>query len=1075
MEIETTTQNAVKQELQLQREESEARAIFLDLDNLKTVSYDRKKRWVWELIQNAKDCVPKSNDENINKVNVTFLLDKNKLTFTHDGLPFTLKEILALVRRTSTKSFNSEEGNTGKFGTGFVTTHVLNTKVKVSGILKNDTGIREFSLLIDRSFEDFPSLQEELNKTFDIINSYYDLPGQIYEVLPFTKFEYELDENNYKLASDSLNELKNNLPFTLLINPSIGSVKIIDSVVKFSNSYSISECAEVFDHISFSKLENGTDKSSVSGLFHTSLEKLKIAIPVIRENDKWIIQPIKNKARLYREFPLIGTEEWRLPFFIQSGDFLPSEPRDGVRTVKYNESKEEKIPDTNRAVFLQFKDTAISFFKTLLNADVSNLHLLVESGFPFEKTEYTSRSWFIESIQKPLRSFFLPLPLVKTVSGQIISITQAKFPDLIFLPEYNEQFYNISSAFYSSQFPASISYLDWYRIISQETDNWGKDIIIKPSNLVQEICNFKELLKISLYGVEQNINWVNDVIGFLYKINNSELGENFAIYPNQSGSFKKKQELTVDPGLNDHIKDIGKKLNIPIYEQLLDKGISHRDGISAFNTKAYFDSINTAIGKLVPSANNISEYEAVFQLVCIFNPNHARERDRWFTMVNKLLPNLAPKKIVVNDMEEFTYDSAELASIKYVCWMIESKGNFSSFSDTFFAGAIDQAYEWLNEFIDILFRNQKYEDLIRKYSVIPVQSGLLKKLETGIYQEDRNELFDPEFKMLYTNYSGKGKADDFLIDLKIYNEKLPTKSSEILTKAIDELFIIPDIEKRVEPEANLNGLFHDLNKWFGINEQRGGILFPYFSSKRPILYIKAFGPEVSKMVMAIHNMNKPIEEIEALANLGMSAVDLEKLVNASEKVGGIEFLLAYANQVEQDSLDAKWRKDIGTAAEKAFEEAIAELKAFDIENPDRGYDFEILLPSSEEKYFVEIKSTVQSKENIKMSSTQGITARDNPNKYTLCVVVRDEANDVVTKDYFIQRAKFHTTIGTLVSEKVNGLEDGLKTIRLYKENEEASSALDDEKYSVFVGKKAWNSGISFPDFVKYLKDYFNLK
>ncbi|GEM_PF-5675117 len=127
--------------LEEQRKESEARAILQDLERLITTPNERKRRWVWELIQNAKDSVSISDIENPQKVNITFHLSNNKLTFSHDGSPFALKDLLALVRRTSTKSYNNENGNTGKFGTGFVTTHALNRKVNVSIPLRKKLAI----------------------------------------------------------------------------------------------------------------------------------------------------------------------------------------------------------------------------------------------------------------------------------------------------------------------------------------------------------------------------------------------------------------------------------------------------------------------------------------------------------------------------------------------------------------------------------------------------------------------------------------------------------------------------------------------------------------------------------------------------------------------------------------------------------------------------------------------------------------------------------------------------------------------------------------------------------------------
>ena len=53
----------------------------------------------------------------------------------------------------------------------------------------------------------------------------------------------------------------------------------------------------------------------------------------------------------------------------------------------------------------------------------------------------------------------------------------------------------------------------------------------------------------------------------------------------------------------------------------------------------------------------------------------------------------------------------------------------------------------------------------------------------------------------------------------------------------------------------------------------------------------------------------------------------------------------------------------------------------------------------------------------------------------------------------------------IVTDKVNGMEGGINSIRSFRSGDEASSALESEIYSVFVGKKAWGYGIDFQDFI----------
>ena len=56
------------------------------------------KRWVWELMQSAKD-IPNRFGE----VSIKIELTENSLKFLHNGNPFTLKNIMGLIQQVSSK------------------------------------------------------------------------------------------------------------------------------------------------------------------------------------------------------------------------------------------------------------------------------------------------------------------------------------------------------------------------------------------------------------------------------------------------------------------------------------------------------------------------------------------------------------------------------------------------------------------------------------------------------------------------------------------------------------------------------------------------------------------------------------------------------------------------------------------------------------------------------------------------------------------------------------------------------------------------------------------------------------
>ena len=88
------------------------------------------KRWIWELVQNAKDSI--SNQPERNGVDIKVKVENDIYSFTHNGSPFTKKTLFALLYKYTEGKTNNGE-STGRFGTGFLTTHSLSKIVKING------------------------------------------------------------------------------------------------------------------------------------------------------------------------------------------------------------------------------------------------------------------------------------------------------------------------------------------------------------------------------------------------------------------------------------------------------------------------------------------------------------------------------------------------------------------------------------------------------------------------------------------------------------------------------------------------------------------------------------------------------------------------------------------------------------------------------------------------------------------------------------------------------------------------------------------------------------------------------
>ena len=116
-----------------------ATKILQHMDRVRNVSdLSQARRWGMELLQNARDV---SYDDQPVKIRIR--LEEAKLSFSHNGRPFRVKDILSIINQVSSKSDDVEK--VGKFGTGFVTTFQLSEKVEISSILQ-DVSRRSFCL-----------------------------------------------------------------------------------------------------------------------------------------------------------------------------------------------------------------------------------------------------------------------------------------------------------------------------------------------------------------------------------------------------------------------------------------------------------------------------------------------------------------------------------------------------------------------------------------------------------------------------------------------------------------------------------------------------------------------------------------------------------------------------------------------------------------------------------------------------------------------------------------------------------------------------------------------------------------
>ncbi|MBJ2126595.1 sacsin N-terminal ATP-binding-like domain-containing protein [Flavobacterium sp. IB48] len=1038
---------------ELQRSDSEARDIIHDIDKLNTFPENKKSRWVWELLQNAKDVAAE------NGVDVIYELRDNQIIFSHNGTPFETEHLLAILYKTSTKSLGGDDGTTGKYGTGFVTTHILSRKIVINGVHRGeDLSFRRFSLDIDRTAaaldesEALEEMRKSLYNAFQQIDKIAENPSQHISDL-FHSFTYSLSISSKKYAISGLEELEKNIPFVLLINKKekkhINSVTIIRDGVK--NVFQINPIQSSIDGLDYIEIGNN------SGILYKELESIIFGLPVINHNGRYSLESIYGKSVLYKEFPLIGSENFHLPVFVQHKKFKPTEERDGIRTKKEDEKTADSTADNNRRHLKEFIDEYLKFISILIESNCNNLHHLALSGLPEFIEKYHNEDWYLENIQMPIRSLISEKAIVKNANGNFSPIKEIRFPIIDLATDGD--FFELLEELMPNKVPSSESLNDWNKIINQEYHNWNDEVTISLEQLLEGLPNSIDLTNPETYRK------LKKVYHFL-ESKNSKLGESYPIYLNEKNEFKTRLDVSQYPEIDDEIKFVSKQLGKDLDDEFLNKRLGKINDIKEFNLPDFYKSLNSdVISPLKIEDATDEKIKAILHINSLFKTDRATKRENWLDIIKELIPEkINEKKIISIDYENYHYP-AELWTAKYLCWLIEKEVTLNSFNSTYFQDE-DSAYNWLNKFINYI--SQSRDDIkgfLTKYKIIPVQDGNFVADSESIFKEDDSRYFDETLKSIVKD-NCQFSVKSFLISNKLNILNYRKASVSIITDKIDNLFLDVNIQTKVSKDGELHQVFLEINSWFEKHSDASFYL-KTFASKRNMLYVISLGDGFSKQIMALKESGKSMEDITELAKINLTTTEMQNLAHVANELGTAELLHKANELIKLRDQRVRW-KQIGTSAEVAFKSVFEGLELnIELSNPDVGKDFELILKTN--NYSIEIKNVIEGKEIVRMSILQGRTAVEQKENYALCVMTRPNDDIEISPEYFIEHAMFVTDIGTQIGDKIKNWDEGLISLL---QNEDIKVNLDNKTETVYINRSIWKKGIPFGEFIKIIETLF---
>ena len=561
--------------LKAQHSRNEARRIRARVAEARRSVTSAGLRWPFELLQNALDFGPRAGKSS---VAIRLSCEQTKIAFEHDGIPFTSNDLTALLSGGSSKDFDSEV-TTGRFGTGFLVTHVLAERTSLQGLLETPNKYERFDLLLDRGGDEEAILQN-MAVCAEAIRSaspLSDLDG-----VESARFEYHIDDDSpLTLGIDSL---RSALPYLYATRQVLGRVELQngeDDIEVWTPTEVTGLAFEggYVEERSIQIQQVGTDLSEIRVFrFMTSEQGLASALVLVEHTaDGWkIVTPRPNACRVYREYPLSGSGF--LPTnFILDGKFEPDQERS---RLLMGDADKELLEDAFAAAIVAVKYAFANKWE--------DAHLLAHASEPataFDTTNSAERDWWCGQLAS-FAERAAGLPIIECTSGMLPAITQdGAYADFIvpsLLSESSdsettvERMWPLVEAVSDLLPPKKELAVAW----SEIAQGWHSLGIRVNRISVKELAKWvggeaDTLDELKVDGdAKQWIAHFLDITGECWKKRSGvDLAVLHGMLPDQNQRLRSPSDLSRDSGIPDSLKDICTDIGLDIRSRLLLGGL----------------------------------------------------------------------------------------------------------------------------------------------------------------------------------------------------------------------------------------------------------------------------------------------------------------------------------------------------------------------------------------------------------------------------------------------------------------------------------------------------------------------
>lgn len=541
--------------------------IMTRLEELRGASNQEKakmrRRWIWELIQNAVD----SSRESGVKIWVKYDKERNFLRFSHDGKFFTYNNLIDLITQISSKS--DDVNNVGKFGTGFISTHLISGVVNVEGYyqrnIDNDES-KKINFILDRSGETREAIKNSTEQAISNLDNLLSIDANtktVDENCASTSFIYDLKYSSpdvHKSIQEGINDLDMNIPYVFLFSNKLKEVYCDENVYRKKNVNKPRDWQNI--SVLICEKENLNDKSKEETLVMSCFDpnfSTTIAFKFHHNGDSKFVEPMEDTPKIFCSFPLIGTESFSFPFAVNSPYFKVLQERNGI----------QEGSEVNRHIF----DVAVKLYSSImdymaLNEGWKQLYNLCKVAHNGTELQNKLKNNIVN-----VYSYKKIIPFSEKEKSSLFSWQNSQNCCETLIPymdkkELNDPFWElINEILLNKPIPIKMENVNWAEISSP--NRIGIDAI---RNF---LCQVKMVTGLSIKNNYNCYDWLNRLYDIWFKSVNNDVNSFISkvLVPNQNEEFVGANNIYMDDDIDEELKNILKQLGEDIRYTLLSKQV----------------------------------------------------------------------------------------------------------------------------------------------------------------------------------------------------------------------------------------------------------------------------------------------------------------------------------------------------------------------------------------------------------------------------------------------------------------------------------------------------------------------